>query len=225
MSQLLVLPLFFHLLLRNLPVDASPYWEFPAAARTTWDQQRMARAQKLITLGRYSERDGDRDMLEGAHGERMSNKLVANGWQQQQQEPAGELPSIWGFAPNFGTPRAQRDWPAGKQQEATVRSAMGGGPLLQQGQPNPQKEQQIARPLASAQLPIVSAAPMDGTRAIDRFETNLDRTASGPPAGSFPNRVVLPANFFERLSTGMSVAESIGKNVPKMGTESSRLTL
>ena len=87
------------------------------------------------------------------------------------------------------------------------------------------KEQQIARPFASAQLPIVLPAPMDGTRAIDRFETNLDRTASGPPAGSSPNRVVLPANFFERLNTGMSVAESIGKNVPKMGTESSRLTL
>src|SRR4051812_3053344 len=60
---------------------------------------------------------------------------------------------------------------------------------------------QIARPLPPAKVPIVIPPSLiDGTRAIDRFDTNLDRFATGPPAGTSPSRIVLPQNFLERLA-------------------------
>uniref|UniRef100_A0A915NG26 Uncharacterized protein n=1 Tax=Meloidogyne floridensis TaxID=298350 RepID=A0A915NG26_9BILA len=36
-------------------------------------------------------------------------------------------------------------------------------------------------------------------RTIDHFETNLDRFAKGPPSHIKPSRIILPANFMEKL--------------------------
>jgi hypothetical protein len=244
---------------------ASAYWEFPSsnANSNNWDQQRAARAQKLITLGRYLEKDGDRDMLPPERGQRQTGTSRVDVHQQQQQHQKA-VPSIWGFAPNFGTTirsergewspppngpaeqqqhQQQKQWPFyddpyQQQQQQSQSVSLCSGDLLANllgiclifqsfslpstaslsssslysppSPPLPIMPDQIARPLPPAKVPIVIPPSLiDGTRAIDRFDTNLDRFATGPPAGASPSRIVLPQNFLERLANRIPT-ESVG---------------
>ncbi|KAL7078112.1 hypothetical protein ACQ4LE_002179 [Meloidogyne hapla] len=50
-------------------------------------------------------------------------------------------------------------------------------------------------------IPLISS--FGGT--IDRFETNLDRFAKGPPTNIKPSRIIIPTNFMEKLKNSEGI--------------------
>ncbi|KAL3078166.1 hypothetical protein niasHS_012053 [Heterodera schachtii] len=126
-----------------------------------------------ITMGKYSEREGDRDMLENARGSPMMAKA-------DDQFGTGQLRQT-----------INGRWTIGQMVEKQRQ--------LHQQMISQQQQQTLSRPVR----PIVTvqsfptAGPARG--ALPNFVTNLSRFASAPAAAN--NRIVLPPIFVERIRT------------------------